>query len=166
MRRLLALVFLAVLAVAEARAQTGYVEGFVIDGFGTYEAKERGSREAESTATGTVNVVSNLRRVAQTETIPARLGTRFGVKYRVLGRPKGGDIVLTMITRFPAGGLTNGKGEKFEKNEVMVRGKLGIEAYRTYRFDNAWELVPGEWVMEFHHKGKKLGEKKFTVVKP
>jgi uncharacterized protein DUF3859 len=133
--------------------------------FGIFAGRVGKITKNESTAAGFTASASPLKLVKQTDTIPARRGLRFGVKYLVVGHPKGADILIKWVTRFPSAGLTNGKGQKFEKNEFSQRAVIGTSNYRTYAFDEAWELVPGEWIFEFFYKEDKIGEKRFIVVK-
>ena len=43
---------------------------------------------------------------------------------------------------------------------------VGDTNFVSYGFDDAWEVVPGTWVLEFWVGDSKIGEQSFTVVKP
>jgi hypothetical protein len=73
---------------------------------------------------------------------------------------------LNYVTRFPPSGMVNDKGQKLEKTQFEWNDTIGQTAVRTYTFDNAWEIVPGDWTMEFYYEGRKIGEKRFSVTAP
>jgi hypothetical protein len=121
---------------------------------------------APGTATGVTREVTNFKLVRQTETIVARQGVRFGIRYRLDGVPRDKVLKAKCITRFPAGGVTTPKGENVTADEFDCELEGGDANWRSYTFDEAWELVPGDWVMEFWYGGQKIGEKRFAVTLP
>jgi hypothetical protein len=80
--------------------------------------------------------------------------------------PPGQVVKLNYVTRFPQTGMVNDKGEKLAKSQFTWNDTVGKNAVRTYTLDHAWEVVPGDWTMEFYYEGRKLGEKRFTVTAP
>ena len=147
-------------------AQGTSVEAIKILNYGKYSATSKSVEKLDGTATGTINIVDNYKLREQTEVITARVGERFGVEYMLTGRPTGEAVQVTFITRFPLQGVVNPKGERFTKNEFERTVTIGELTYRTYRFDDAWELALGEWSMEFYYQGRLLASKRFTVVAP
>lgn len=162
MKSLLALVLLALSATAQARAELRIT---VID-YGIISGKDGKDVAAPGTATGVTREVTNFKLVRQAETIAAKQGTRFGIRYRLDGAPRGKTLNVKCITRFPAGGVTNSKGQKVEADEFDCEIKGGEVTWRSYTFDEPWELVAGDWNLEFWYGGKKIGEKRFAVVTP
>lgn len=51
-------------------------------------------------------------------------------------------------------------GLRYHRSEHTIQGVIGAPAYREFRFDRSWEIVPGEWVL---HAGRKIGMQKFCV---
>jgi Domain of unknown function (DUF3859) len=162
MRTLLALVLLVLSATAQAQTEPRIT---VID-YGIVSATDGKKVRSPGTATGFTREVTNFRLVRQAETIVAKQGVRFGIRYRVDGAPRGKTLNGTCITRFPAGGVTNPKGAKVEADEFDCDLKGGEVTWRSYTFEEPWELVAGDWSLEFWYGGKKIGEKRFAVVAP
>jgi Domain of unknown function (DUF3859) len=104
--------------------------------------------------------------LSQTETVPGVVGTTFGIQYVLRGPPKGKVVKLTNVTRFPPSGMVNDKGQKLDKTQFDWNETIGNTEIRTYTLDHAWEVVPGDWTMEFYYDGRKIGEKRFTVTAP
>ena len=61
--------------------------------------------------------------------------------------------------------MTNPKGVKVQADEYDCDLRLGEVTWRSYTFDDTWEMVPGDWNLEFWLDGRKIGERRFTVVK-
>jgi hypothetical protein len=133
--------------------------------YGIFSGPSGPRTKNSNTVSGYTTASTDLNLVSPTEAVPARLGVRFGIKYVIIGSPQGGRVKLTWLTRFPPGGLTNPRGRHFRDNKFTQAAKIGVPTYRTFSFDEAWEAVPGDWIFEFYYKGRKVGEKKFSVVK-
>lgn len=103
--------------------------------------------------------------VQPTTQIPARLGTSFAVWFRVLGSPAGAPVNLRAITRIPHPGITNPRNNTtFLTSEYESMQAIGEVSYRSYTFEEPWEIATGTWTMEFWLDGKLVGEQKFEVV--
>ena len=162
MRSLFALVLLVLSATAQAQTEPRIT---VID-YGIISGKDGKTVPTPGTATGFMREVTNFKLVRQAETIVAKQGTRFGIRYRLDGVPRNKTLNMKCITRFPAGGVTNPKGQKVEADEFDCDVKGGEVTWRSYTFDEPWELVAGDWNLEFWYGGKKIGEKRFAVTAP
>ena len=161
MRSLLALVLLMLPTVAHAQGN----ERIVVLEAGIVSGKSGKMVPAPGTATGFTREIDNYKLVKTGDTITAKKGVRFGLRFRVEGTPRGKLIKARCITRFPADGVTNPKGVKVQADEYDCDLRLGDVTWRSYTFDDTWEMVPGEWNLEFWLDGRKIGEKRFTVVK-
>jgi hypothetical protein len=105
--------------------------------------------------------------LSQGETVPGHVGTTFGITYTLVGSPKGKVVKLTYVTRFPPARIVNDKGEKRDKSQFEWNDTIGQPGgIRAYTLTNAWEVLPGEWNLEFYYEGRKIGEKRFTVTAP
>jgi hypothetical protein len=162
MRTLLALALLVLSATAQAQTEPRIT---VIE-YGIVSATDGKKVPDPGTATGFTREVTNFKIVRQAETIVAKLGTRFGIRYRIDGVPRNQVLKVKCITRFPAGGVTNVKGQKVEADEYDCAEKSGEVTWRSYTFEEPWELIAGDWNLEFWYGGKKIGEKRFAVVAP
>jgi len=100
-----------------------------------------------------------------TTTVPAKVGTAFGVKFVVVGRPAGARAKIMYLVRSPP--LRNPTtGAQTERQELEWDVNVGRLDRVAYGIDTAWEAVPGEWALEFWHMGRKLGGQTFTLTAP
>ena len=163
MRALLA-VGLLVTGLGTAHAQT--VQRIDITEFGTYAAHVDKKIEAAGTATGTTNVISDVKLVQAGSVVPRRIGTRFGLRYTIVG-DGGGDVTLTKIVRVPSPGLRNpATGNAIVTEKVPLQRRIGVNYYTGYSFEQDWELVPGTWTIELWQGERKLASRSFTIAKP
>lgn len=163
MRNLLALLALLASSVA-AGAQT--VERIKILEFGVFERRVVETVPTPGVATGKIRIADNFKLLQPGDTIVSQLGTSFGIHYQTVGKSKGQVVNLTWITRFPSEGLSDPKNGHFHFNEFGRTHTIGNDTYRTYTFDEPWEMVPGEWTLEFWDGPKKVGEQRFRVILP
>lgn len=141
------------------------VEGMTFFHPGIYTEQTSVTEAAPDTTLGHVTYVKNAHLVQPTTQIPARLGTTFGMRYRVLGSPAGAPVNLRAITRIPHPGITNPRNNTtFLTSEYESMQVIGEVNYRSYIFEEPWEIVTGIWSMEFWLDGKLVGEQKFEVV--
>ena len=97
-----------------------------------------------------------------TTNIQARIGTRFGFRYKIQGAPTNAPIILTMVGKHPP--IKNETTGKIATEEsYLLRSWIG-KIYTSYSLDKESELVPGLWTFEVWHDGKKLCEQSFLVV--
>lgn len=124
--------------------------------------------QGKNTATGIITPDADRQLLKATTTVPAKAGSSdFGVRFVVIGKPKGAKSKITFVTKFPAQGLPNPQtGKAMYQSEYEWEVEIGKPLLRTYAIDNDWEAVPGEWALEFWYLGRKLGGQTFTVVTP
>jgi len=166
MLRLLPLSFLllALTAAAEARAES--VDRIEIVEWGIFQHEDGDQVQHPLSPMGTMTYARNDRLQQVTTTIPALVGMKFGIRYKVVGSPQAANVRLKHITRFPKEGVTNpGSGKTFSHSEYHTNAMVGEVTYRGYSFDRDWEVVPGPWTMEIWHDGRKLAEKTFMVTR-
>ena len=99
--------------------------------------------------------------IEQTDQIPARLGTKFGVRYRLVGKTAS-DTPLTLMCFTP--GLVGPDGKRQDKIELQQ--KLVVDAPQdvmAFEFTEHYEAVPGEWHLMVFQGDRKLAERRFTV---
>lgn len=99
--------------------------------------------------------------IEQTDVVPARLGTKFGIRYRLLGKAES-EQPLTLLYLTP--GLTGPDGKRQDKIELQQ--KLVVDAPQdvmAFEFTEHYEAVPGEWHLMVFQGDRKLAERRFTV---
>ena len=154
--------FFVTIGPATAFAQPVKIDQIEIIKYGIYSG---GTITKKITAEGTngITLRADRKLLSQTETVPGTVGTTFGIQYVLRGAPKGKVVKLTYVTRFPPAGMVNGKGEKLEKSQFEWNDTIGLTSIRTYTLDHEWEIVAGDWELEFYYEGRKIGAKRFTV---
>lgn len=155
---------LPVLATSISQSDEHRVERASVSERGIFQANSGGPPVGYSSF-GPITKVRDVSLVKSTTIIPARKSLRFGLRYIITGAPIGGRAEIKLVTRFPELGLLDpASGVRHHHSEYMIEGVIGAPAYREFRFDRSWEIVPGEWVFEFWHAGRKLGSQKFCVI--
>ena len=156
--------FVALLTICPAWAQA-QVRGIEIVQYGIYTADLQSSKRDVQGVKQSIS--TNFRLAATTTTVPAQLGLRFGIEYKVVGAPSGKTVSLKSVMVYPAVGLRSpAVSQPIFRNETTVTPKIGKITYEGYRFDDEWELVPGPWTIQLWYGDRKLAEKTFTVTAP
>jgi len=134
---------------------------------GLFKSKIAKKVASPGSATGIRDVIGSEKLLRRTTEIKASLGVEFGLRYRIVGAPKGAKVPLKIVTIFPGEGVRNPKADKPTQREELNEDRpIGRVLYESYHFDHDWEMVPGTWSFEIWYDGKKLAEQKFTVTKP
>jgi hypothetical protein len=166
MLRLLPFSLLLFVLTAACAAQAQSIDRIELVEWGIFQHERTGETTSPRTATGTTNLVRNVRLQQTTTTIPALVGMKFGFRFRVVGAPRGAGVRLKCVTRFPSQGLTNpAKSKTFSSSEFYSDAVVGEVTYRGYGFDHDWEVETGPWTLEIWHDGRKLAEKTFMVTR-
>lgn len=99
--------------------------------------------------------------IERTETIPAKLGTKFGMRYSLQGKVQG-DTPLTLLYLTP--GVISPEGKRHDK--FVVQQSMAVEAPQdvmAFEFTEPHEIVPGEWHFMVFQDDRKLLEQRFIV---
>ena len=161
MKKLIVACFV-LLTTCQAWAQ---VRGVEIVEYGIYTADLQSSKRDSQGIKQSIS--TNFRRAATTTTVPAQVGVRFGIEYKVVGAPSGKTVSLKKVTVFPPAGLRSPTvSQQIYRNETTTTSKIGETSYTGYRLDDSWELVPGPWAIQLWYGDRMLAEKKFTLATP
>ncbi|WP_263142894.1 DUF3859 domain-containing protein [Pseudomonas sp. RIT-PI-AD] len=99
--------------------------------------------------------------IEPTRSIPATLGTKFGMRYRLVGK-RTGDTPLTLLYLTP--GVIGADGQRHDKFEVTQA--LVVEApsdVMAFEFTEPYEMVKGEWRFLVFQGDRLLAEQHFDV---
>ena len=142
------------------------VTGAEIVEYGVFDKiRSVGPRKDEGSVTGQVDQVPEVRLKEQTTTVVAALGTSFGIMVKVTGDPPG--ELLNCSIRWIHPPLTNPtSGKTTERDEIRSEQRIGRSQPTGYTFENAWELVSGNWTVQLIYNSRVLAEKTFNVVLP
>lgn len=132
---------------------------------GVYRIERGPVEDAPTTALGRFNVVKSQTLVERTTRIPGLLDVNMGVNFQITGPRWGETVTIHYITRFPPQGLRDPAGKVHYTSEVDRQHIVGDVLFRSYSFDEPWEIVEGTWTLEFWYGGRMLASQKFEVFK-
>jgi hypothetical protein len=164
-------------ATGAAAAQTATVpepkttiDGVTVTNAGTYtgQSASRPARAGQVSPTGTVGTALDWRFVSSGQEVVGKIGTQFGIEFRIDGSPAGNAVTLHLVLTFPPHGIRNpNTGDMMHAaNIAFPNMKIGALCVLGYGFDSAWEIVPGVWTEQIWYQDHMLAERTFTVSKP
>lgn len=119
----------------------------MLSGFASAEVRvegpvEYGVRGAEGrVAVGERVLRRSNENIEQTEIVPARLGTKFGLRYQLAGKVAE-DVPLTLLYFTP--GIRTPDGQRHDKLEVTQKLVPGApQDIMAYEFTESHEVIPG-----------------------
>ena len=143
------------------------VAGIAITNAGSYTGQSSSAPAAagQDSPTGTVGTAINWHFVSDSTNIEAKVGTQFGIEFRIDGAPAGETVTLRVALTFPEQGIRNpNTGETLHNAKIALPNmKIGALCLVGYGFDNAWEIVPGVWTEQIWYRDRMLAERSFTV---
>lgn len=99
--------------------------------------------------------------IQQTEVVPAKLGTKFGMRYQLAGKVAD-DTPLTLLYFTP--GIRTPDGKRHDKVEIVQKLVVGApQDVMAYEFTESHEVVPGEWRFMVFQGDRLLAQQRFTV---
>lgn len=123
--------------------------------YGVFESRYQDFKPGERVLT------SSDQSIQQTEVVPARLGTKFGLRYTLVGKREN-DTPLTLLYLTP--GVTTPDGRRHDKFEVIQKMAPGApQDVMAYEFTETHEVVPGAWHFMVFQGDRLLAEKRFEV---
>ena len=99
--------------------------------------------------------------IEQTTLIPAKMGSRFGLRYSLTGKQPG-ELPLTLIYLTP--GVITPDGQRHDK--VVLEQPLAVNAVQdvmAYEFSEDYEIVPGVWQFMVFQGDRLLVQQRFEV---
>jgi hypothetical protein len=145
------------------------VTGITVTHVGTYTAESTSApaQPGQLSPTGTVGTETNWNFVSDSPDVAGKVGTQFGIEFRIDGAPAGDGVTLHLELNFPPEGIHNpNTGAMLHTAKVAFPNmKVGALSLLGYGFDNAWEIVPGAWTAQIWYQDRLLTERTFTVGK-
>jgi hypothetical protein len=108
--------------------------------------------------------VDDVQLVAETNTIPAKLGTKFGFRYRIVGDSWGAPVTIKVVTLYPPAGAVSPKMGLIHTASLLKTARIGASNAIAYSADEPWEMVPGVWTIQLWVGSKKLAERTFNMI--
>lgn len=165
--RLLLGLLLGLTAMSIAAAEDGTVTAIEVVSKGIYQVTVGEPIADPNAPTGFAAPPVTFTNSEATDTVPAAIGTEFGMEYRVVGAPQGADVNLDIVTIYPPAGLTDPRlAEPIRESRFQRTKKIGEVEYVGYGFEDDWEMVAGTWSLQIWYAGRKLFDESFTVTEP
>ena len=103
--------------------------------------------------------------VTETVFIPAKVGVKFGLRYKLTGPGARRPVPVKLLFLTP--GLRNPEsGRYMDKIEITQElNPRSLYHVMAFQFAEEWEITPGAWHLYVFHEDRKLIHKTFTVVK-
>lgn len=145
---LLGLSLLPTLVMADVSIQ-GPIE------YGIFESKYQDFEPGERLLTQSGQTIK------PTTVIPAKLGTRFGVRFNLAGKQPG-EVPLTLLYLTP--GMYTPDGVRHDKIELRQQiAQNAPQDVMAYEFSERYEVVPGQWRFFIFQGDRLLLEQSFEV---
>ena len=147
-----------------ASAQTRVRRCEIVE-YGLYDLKTDKQLNAPGVAAGSVAVTTG-KLIRTTTEIPARLGTGFGYRIKLIGSPVGATVKVKDINIVPEPGLRNpSTGNVLYREESDYTRKIGDTWRSDYQLNHEWTLLPGKWIFQIWVDDRKMCEQVFNLVK-
>ncbi|MBD2836552.1 DUF3859 domain-containing protein [Pseudomonas sp. JM0905a] len=148
MTALVALGLASGVALADVRVE-GPVE------YGIFESQYQDYQPGERVLTRSNQTIQ------PTDEIPAKLGTKFGMRYTLVGKQEK-DTPLTLLYLTP--GVVSPDGKRHDKFVVEQKMAPGAPTdVMAFEFTEHYEVVPGEWQFMVFQGDRLLALQSFTV---
>ncbi|MBI3616852.1 MAG: DUF3859 domain-containing protein [Candidatus Omnitrophica bacterium] len=99
--------------------------------------------------------------VDEKDTVPGTLGTAFGIIFTARG-----DDQLSLTARYLHPPMANALTREITTtHEMPLSVRPGEIQALSWVFTKEWEIAPGAWTLQLWSDGRKMAEKKFTVIK-
>jgi hypothetical protein len=138
------------------------VDDILITDFGIYEPQ--GGKDVTLPTGVPRYTVDDVQLVAETNTIPAKLGTKFGFRYRIVGNSWGAPVAIKVVTLYPPAGAVSPKLGLIHSASLLKTAHIGASNAIAYSADEPWEMVPGIWTIQLWVGSKKLAERTFNMI--
>lgn len=153
---------LAVLLAMPAMA--GDVTALAVVEVGLFRARTTGHIPSPQAVEERTNVLDDVVFYSLTSKVPARLGIRFGTRFRVVGTPANKAVTLRSVWRIPEPGIVKPEtGTHYRQSIGDTTTSIGATTMLGYTFDAAWEIRCGNWIQEVWFGDRKLLSQTFTV---
>jgi hypothetical protein len=165
MRKLLFCSVTIIIFCCFSKGKTAQPAAFKIDvkelSYGICKTKQIETENSENSPTGHHIISEGFNLVKRTDTIPGELGLVFGIEF-ILSTKETTSIDIEKAWIFPSE-MKDEKGKSFKEVRYSLELNTNEITFSTYKFENQYEIVKGEWTYQMSYKGKKIYEKKFYI---
>lgn len=145
-----------------AQPKAPKITGAKVLEFGVYTSSVIKREKVSTIADGIKDRAQDFKLVRKSTLVEASLGTGIGMRYVLLGTPKGAAVTIEVGVRHPA--MVNPETkETMTRSSTTFERVLGQPEHAVWSFDTPEDLVPGEYVIELVSEGRVLAQKAFRV---
>ncbi len=138
------------------------IRDVVLTGFGLCQVANEAAEPSQDSLTDHFLRSDTISFLAETDTIPLKRGSRFGIAYSLEGIEEDNAEVFVARIRHPL--LTNPTtGESSAEVTETKAGCIGESNFDYFHFEYSWELKPGKWLFQVIQSGRVLIEKEFNL---
>lgn len=145
-------------------SMTSLIEKAVLTGYGIIEKSPSGNfNEIESSSpTGYFIRTDDVSFVVETSEIKARIGTVFGIKYKLISASENEIASFKCVITHPE--LTNPEsGKIFLETTEYKSNYVNEENFDFYEFEYEWEIRSGKWRFQVMENDRILVDHEFEV---
>jgi hypothetical protein len=132
-----------------ARAQVTRVDRITVSDVGIFATEEPTVRNDPTISTGEALTANITKVLEQATSIPAKLGTNFGVQGTLIGAPRGAAVELKIVWNYPTPGIRKPEtGEYKTKEQYFENKNIGDPFAFFWTLGGEYTLIPGQWSLE------------------
>jgi len=146
-------------------AQAPRVERLEVIRAGFFVYDPAGARNDQPDAVGGIVIrPTEMRFLAETPAVTASKGTSFGVRFLVVGEPRGADATFRSVWKIPPPGITDPRsGKTYRESAAEFTTQIGTAYLDGYGFNESWEIIKGTWIQQIWHGDRMLLERSFVI---
>lgn len=138
------------------------VSGARIMDFGEFSSNVESRSHSPAVADGIKDRARDFALVKRGALLEARLGSGIGIRYRLLGAPRGASVLLDVVVRHPAM-ISPDTRQPMTHSEARYERSIGQVAHSVWSFDTPASLLPGDYAIELWYNGRQLARQTFKV---
>ena len=152
-------------AMLPVQAQSPRVERLDVIGAGFFVFDPAGTRNDAPEAVGGIVIrPTNMRFLRETPAVTAQKDTSFGIRFFVVGEPRGADVTFRSVWKIPSPGITDpNSGKNYRESATEFTTQIGTAYLDGYGFNEPWEIVKGTWTQQIWFGDRKLLERRYTI---
>jgi len=144
------------------KAGQAQVTGAKVLAFGVFSSVVEGRDYSPGIVDGIRDQARDFVLVRRGASVEAALETGIGLRYQLTGSPQGAVVVVDVVVRHPK--MVNPDTQMpMTHSTTQYERVIGAVEHSVWSFDTPGDLVPGVYVIEILHRGKRLARQAFQV---
>ena len=130
--------------------------------YGYYRSVTVETEQMPGSPSGDHKVVTNQVLIKQTARIPAKIGSDFGINYKLSGNKKD-TVQLEIEWVFPQEMVNPAQNIKYKSIRYPIDLPCDAANGSTYSLDNDFEVIKGDWLLNVYYNNQIIYIKKFKL---